>query len=170
MAESSGEFVPGIKVDAQYLEAERKPTTIKLASRRNFEAGGRQSKALIEATVGERPISLIQRPYSEHIVKFWQSSRDAGLPVVPTLRQITMDGEQSLLYTDVKADGSEVYGKALKKVLSSGFPRERPPEPSVDRHFLEITNSENLPDVVTRANEISMLATERGLRLPVDDA
>src|SRR6266567_1114957 len=88
--------------------------------------GGNETKNRLEGTLAQREVSLIERPLDQNYVDNWYAFREVGLPVVPTLRE---SSRGTLLVTDVKADGSEIYGKGLMHTLEHPMhyePRERP--------------------------------------------
>jgi hypothetical protein len=158
------------QLEAYHPSLEGSPTTLDQTSSTQFHAGGWEEKSLIEATVGDHEVSLVKRHYDPHYIETWQAFREAGLPVVPTLRLAEIDGYPSMLMTDLKVDGSELYGSGLAKTLRSGQPRVRPPDPNVDGRFLELTTPDQIEAVRAKAKEYAHRATQYGIKLPSDDA
>jgi|SRR5882672_5427263 len=157
-------------INVESVIGQIKPTILSSPLATRLMAGGGEPKAVIEANVAGRSVSLVMRAYDENIVQCWQAFKEARLPVVPTLRRVTIEDSPWVLATDVKADGSEVYGSGLEVLLITGLRRERPPHPSVDQHFLELTNDQNFPKIIVKADSFSRLASAKGLLLPEDDA
>lgn len=156
-------------IEAHSIIHDMPPTALEVVAQDRLYGGGFEYKHVIAATVGERPVSLIQRHYEERYVDTWEEFRAAGLPVVPTLRVAETEGHKSLLVTDLKADGSELYGKGLLVTLSQGDVRERPPIEMVDRRFLELTSPANIEQIQAQANEYAAVADKNEMILPIDD-
>ena len=115
---------------AETIGKDQKPTKITVNSLIPLEDVGAETKYILKGTVGKDSlISLIQRDayYGQQIEKNWEAMKKIGLPVVPTLRKLPT-GE--LLVTDMKADGSQIYGKAF----STGDYYQRP-RPQIDKFF-----------------------------------
>jgi hypothetical protein len=92
------------------------------------------------------------------------------MPVVPLLRTAEIAGEHKIISTDLKADGSELYGKALiSAILDDEDPRERPPARELDDAFVKLTDPERIAEVEERLRALADQATENYLRLPFDD-
>lgn len=106
---------------------------------------------------------------SDIFVRNWHAYRAAGIPTVPTLR--TSDNRGTLLVTDVKADGSEVYGKGMVQALSGRHDLSRHrANTQIDPLFLEITADENWQAIADKANEYTERAIDAGIVLAYDDA
>jgi hypothetical protein len=71
------------------------------------------------------------------MIATWLAFRDAGLPVAPEL--FTRPGN-TVFVADVKADGSEVFGKYLRCTLQQDMPRERP-RPKIDEYVSKADNA-----------------------------
>jgi hypothetical protein len=125
-----------------------------------------------------RTVSLMERIHvmqpgmlgsSDIFVRNWHAYRAAGIPTVPTLR--TSDNRGTLLVTDVKADGSEVYGKGMAQALSGRHDIGRyRANTQIDPLFLEITADKNWQVIVNKANEYTERAVDAGIVLAYDDA
>ncbi|HSW99294.1 MAG TPA: hypothetical protein VLF71_05680 [Candidatus Saccharimonadales bacterium] len=104
----------------------------------------------------------------QEYIAAWKAMRDAGLPVVP---EVFVTSRSTLLVTDVKADGSELYGKGLRRAAESYHPEEERvrPRPELDATFIGITSPEAMPAVVARVDELCARAQAHGIELPVDD-
>jgi hypothetical protein len=164
------------KLVAHALSPKIKPTEITVVERIEFKAGGRDDKSHVLGEVGPARVSLIERPYSPAYVEVWPIMKNAKLPVVPTLRTVQKNGESgndvndlTLLVTDVKRDGSEVYGKgyfrSLFEPLTWSSYRRRP---AIDEKFLEIMETQKA-DVLKKAREYADRATRYNIVLPRDD-
>jgi hypothetical protein len=137
-----------------------------------FLAGGSFDKYLIEGQIGNRDISLVAREVAEHVPTTWRKMKEAGLPVVPTLRidpQTRERGRPTVIMTDVKADGSELYGKGLLWSLESNEARVRP-RPDIDKYFLALTHSTHFNEIEKKVNEYKAVADKNHISLPKDDA
>lgn len=129
--------------------------------------GGNETKQLLQGEVAGRAISLVKRPFDENYIDTWTAFRAAGMPVVPTLRR---NAENSLLVTDVKADGSEVYGKALNLIVTQQVDEQRTrARPEIDKIFTDLTHPRSFPDIQNEAWRLLHRANDNALRLPYDD-
>lgn len=149
----------------------KKATEIEVVIRTPLSGNGTEPKTRVEGMVEGRPISLIERrsPTNEAFKTNWEKFRKAGLPVIPTLR---VDRERGhLLVTDLKRDGSELYGKNLKFILlNEGKVKAAHRRHSdVDKHFLELSAPESFELIKKKAEECARQATEHRLSLPMDD-
>lgn len=128
--------------------------------------GGVELKYIIRGTVGGREVSLIQRPWSYYqdrpYAPVWQSMKDAGLPVVPTVR--TTRKKESVLVTDMKADGSEVYGDGF---LVSSYER---PRPEIDKIFIDVTSPDKFKNIEQKARGYTEIANAHRIILPTECA
>src|SRR5664279_1790609 len=111
--------------------------------------GGREDKNLLEGTIGSHRVSLIERDYNPHYVTNWHAFREVGLPVVPTLRTSSWG---TLLLTDMKADGSEFYGKNLSRLLCRPRKDRFRERPEIDKLFLELADSDEYEEVIERTH------------------
>jgi len=116
-----------------------------------------------------RKLAMVERgPYSrgqqalERVLERWKACKDCGIPVVPTLR-ITDD--QTLIATDMKADGSEIYGKAMSMYFSE-FRKNTLTD--VDYIFILIYQSE-IAKIIDQAHRLAYLTAQNGILLPIDD-
>ncbi|HEU4914454.1 MAG TPA: hypothetical protein VFT16_03575 [Candidatus Saccharimonadales bacterium] len=158
----------GPPVRATSLVEGRPPVdVIEMKSTPLQDTGRDTSKHHIEGQVAGRPVSLIARKYEQRYVEAWKAYREAGLPVVPTLRVDPV--RDRLIMTDLKADGGELYGKNLSLTLNDELPRDRPPNPAVDEHFLRLMSGEDRGKVVDRVLDIGEQATAQRIVLPIDD-
>lgn len=90
------------------------PIALSIVSEFPFQMGGAESKTLIEATVGhsgkQRRVTLVERGRKAVYIEKWNLLRNAGLPVIPTLRE---SSRETVLLTDLRHDGAEIYGKGM---------------------------------------------------------
>ena len=142
------------------------PTVFDRTSRSHFYGGGTESKHLV---LGADNRSYIERLYDIRWINNWKAMRKAGLPVVPDILLNPM--RRFMLLTDIKADGSEAYGKALSRCLEypSIIPRDRP-RPDIDQLFLNLTTPENLPKIKQAVDKLVATANTSNIELPKDDA
>src|SRR5579863_2662717 len=131
-------------------------TQIDSVKKTSFKAGGWDQKSLLEGKIGTHPINLVERSYSQRYVENWGAFNAVGLPVVPTLRYgVNKDGEpETLFMTDIKADGSEIYGRNFLHVLESkraNNSRFRPRH-KLDGFFLDLTKPDGLKDIEKEGN------------------
>jgi len=157
---------PSVRHDLEVLEAR----TIGM---------GVEDKALLRVRDEDgHEFTLVERSAEEDLdrrrqsnggyARAWLACSVAGVPVVPELFVSDID---TLLVTDVKADGSEVYGKGAAQALKDYRPDvtgDRANKGS-DALFMEITKPENIETVLERVRFYSALATNAGIELPVDD-
>lgn len=141
-----------------------KITEIEVTKTTPFTSGGIEPKNLVEGTVGGHAMSLVERvKFASEYLYNWRAFKAAGLPVVPTVRINEQTG--TLLVTDIKADGSEIYGKAMAYNLDEELFRRRI---EVDARFLHLMQNE-LGDIERRVKEYVALADAHSLGLPFDD-
>lgn len=142
-----------------------------------FTAGGIEPKFRITANIGSptgNEVHLIRRSFSTDIdrrykkglyFKNWLEFKRVGLPVVGSVREIE-DGD--ILVTDLKADGSEIYGKGL---LQSLIMRDDDPNPrrnkSIDPIFKTIMRTNHII-LREEINHLVTLATKEGIMLSSD--
>jgi|GEM_PF-6758441 len=112
--------------------------------------------------------SFIQRPYDKTYIAHWNVMKKAGLPVMQDLLINPKRG--FMLLTDIKSDGSEVYGKELAYCLRIPdlTPRERP-RTSIDKLFLDLTDKETFPLIEQAADSLVHRANSHDIQLPSDD-
>lgn len=175
----SEEYPAREKLVAHALSPKIKSTEITVVNRHAFKAGGRDDKSHVIGEIGRAQVSLMERPYSPEYVEAWPIMKKKKLPVVPTMRIVDKragkddnpedEGDLSLLVTDVKKDGSEVYGKGYFRSLFEPYTwssyRRRP---DIDERFLEVMATEK-SDVRTKAREYADTATRSNIVLPRDD-
>lgn len=158
----------------------RKKISGEIESSESFYGGGTEAKQEIEANLRSESgrthkVRLIERAdnmgadglaYSEK----WKMFKEAGLPVVPTLRK-TEKG--TVLMTDLRADGSEIFGKALLYKLTGKaiFPDEQKVEVPYNfvMRFLEIVEGDEFQKLKTKVQEHVSAASESKIVLPIDD-
>ena len=140
------------------------------------EDEGVEPKYLLSGTLSGRPrkrIQLVERLYNDYtfreIMLVWQRFRQAGLPVPPTLRKTSIN---SLVYTDMKAKGSEIYGKGMHFIYTDPYrnERDRPNgiEGNLDAVFVSLIE-DKMPLLEARAAQIANVASNALLFLPHDD-
>lgn len=119
----------------------------------------------------KKSVQLVERD-GQHgtLYRKWLAMKAAGLPVVPTMRQTDRD---TVVMTDLRADGSELYGKGLggyildRIQLRTVRPREKHP---LDDRFLELMRSpQDLQKIMDKAAEYAQMANAAGILLPEDD-
>ncbi|HVF69637.1 MAG TPA: hypothetical protein VNA13_03670 [Xanthomonadales bacterium] len=143
-----------------------KATIMTVRKEFDFLAGGTERKSIVEGTVGRHRVSLIKRKDIDGRYEAnWCAFREAGLPVVRTLRR---GEERSIFLTDVKADGSETYGSNLKYVLRRNHKRSRA-RPEIDRIFVGLINPADFRKITDRVAECASIASENHILLPPDD-
>ncbi len=117
----------------------------------------------------EKKIRLLERLDLERggkkISEKWKIFKEAGLPVVPTMRK-TEDGR--IFVTDVTADGSEVYGKYFwhelmveSQEIIEGAKRME--------DFLKILEGAEFERLRGEVEKYKNLANQHNLYLPADD-
>ncbi len=108
--------------------------------------------------------------YSEN----WKLFKEAGLPVVPTLRK-TENGK--VVMTDLIADGSELYGKELGSSLSTvhefklknDFKKLLKDKLKLVKSFLDILKDEEFKHLKSKLAGYENLANQNRIYLPFDD-
>ena len=133
-------------------------------------AGGREGKSYFTAhdVVSNTDTSFVQRRFDPDFIRNWKRMNAVGLPVVPEI--FLNPGRDFMLTPDVKADGSEVYGKGLRDVLEGRYryTRERP-RPEIDEIFLELTAPQNIPMILQAAKSVASIANAHSVELPSED-
>ena len=130
-----------------------------------FKGGGMESKRLIEGRLHGHAVSLVERDlFRKEYLSTWQSFKAAGLPVVPTVRINEETG--AVLVTDIKADGSETYGKATLYNHERWLFRRRR---EIDTLFLRLMEPDTFPILERRVRECITIANAHALLLPFDD-
>ena len=141
-----------------------------LTSSLPLNGGGSEPKNRVTVSVGNRDIPLIERSNpkaADGYIRAWQLYKDAGLPVIKTLRR-TEQG--TIVMTDLKADGSELFGKGLLIQLRDrqyldDFKRNT----KLDSVFLNLTDESQLEDIIKMVAELSNIASHSNLLIPRDD-
>lgn len=155
--------------EVRFLEKtnNNKQTKVSIQSSERLAYTG-ESKYGVKATVKgkdkEREISLIRHdaPFADSIVEAWRSLKEVGIPVVPTLRT----SGNTIYSTDLKADGSEFYGKSkLRQVEEENNYGRR----KIDDLFIDLTSEDTIQKVHKRAVEIATIANRNGILLANDD-
>jgi hypothetical protein len=132
-------------------------------------------QARVKRGIKERSVRLVSRLRNRHqarsygidYVKQWELFKEAGLPVVPTLRTKQEDNEY-IYVTDLTADGSEIYGKSvfIKIMEPQGLSvYDFNPKYKLSSFLLKISTEE----IKQEAYKIADLATDRSILLPADD-
>jgi hypothetical protein len=141
------------------------PVTINVQTTTDLKLGG-TSKWIIEGKVGSQDVSLVERQFDENYVSSWHTFREAGLPVVPTLRK---SSKGTLLVTNVRAHGNEVYGKALKHELIAGFYQRPRQAKAIDDVFLRLTDPNCFSALSEKVFSYVKIANKNKIKLPWDD-
>lgn len=139
-------------------------------SQKEVGIGTEGGKRYLEVKVGNSEARFFERPYSKEVVRIWKIFRDLGLPVVPTLRKTS---RETLLMTDVTADGSRVYGKGFygllngenKGIITKNFTHN----PEMDNLFLKITNPIRFHLIKKKIEQYLKIAKDNFLIFPSDD-
>lgn len=152
-----------------------KSHVLKISERKRFYYGGLSLKQWLTAEMGDKKqitlkrLRLVERDFGKktnRIVKIYTAYKKAGLPVVHTFRKTT---EGKVVMTDVTADGSRIYGKAVSIHHIGSDGEKRSPDP-MDAVFLEfMNNKEVVAAIKTEAERIAMVASENGIVLAWDD-
>ncbi len=153
------------KIEVQRLSG--RGLTVYDVVKERFFAGGAQPKNLIEGVSGRSSkFSLVERydPGNDY-EKSWRLYKEIGLPVVPTLRR---GKNGNIFITDIKWDGSEVYGKSLGYSLG-GYGKRYRPRPQMDKIFVDLISSDIYNQVKDRVSECVDIATNNDILLPQDD-
>jgi hypothetical protein len=134
-------------------------------------AGTELQKSVVEVSVGNSALilSYIQRPHNQHYIDTWKYFRRKGMPVALGLFEVVYGDSPCLLVPDMKADGSELYGKSLESQLHEGSERSRPPRPIVDELFLDLVSPARIHEVEALVDVYVELASENRITLPTDD-
>lgn len=134
---------------------------------------GSEPKSVINASVrvGERtrPVSFIERytPFPSTWIQNWQMMREAGLPVPPTVRETD---RQTIVVTNLKAHGEEMYGKGMLIHLREAMTWDDDYKlTAVDHIFLDLIQFHET-DIIAEANRIVNIANRQLICLPTDDA
>lgn len=159
------------------------PHEVEIKTTESIDQGGYREKkrhgVLVHVGEGSRKIQLVERPDDLGYSARWAALKEAGFPVVPTLRKT---GEGTVLITDVAKDGTEVFGKSLSVLLQEledSIPEEDAHEASKKdaemlervtrvKAFLELTQGEQLEKIKKQVHEYTQRANEKGILLPVD--
>lgn len=132
---------------------------------------GSERKALVSGVLGSAATGLVTS-FVERLddVKLfaanWLDFYECGQPVV---QSVWRTEQGSLLTPDLKANGGQLYGKALRNCLESGKPPFRP-RPIIDRYFLAAITDSEIDTIQAHAFDYAQVASECGLALPEDDS
>jgi hypothetical protein len=145
-------------------------TALVVTQRDELKGMGSALKYRITGQIGSHRVSLVERFDHENFSENWKTYKEAGLPVVPTMRKTDYN---TVLMTDLRADNSEIYGKSIiRQLKESGDEREGTafePPLGVDERFLELTHPDNIGAIEAEIDNVVALANEKGIRLPTDD-
>lgn len=139
-------------------------------SSESMYGGGQEEKHLVTITREGVTHSYVARPYNDNYMRSWRAFLQAGLPVVPELYVTELEGKRMMLTTDLKSNGGELYGMNLNILMWREFPRERMPDTSVDRRFMELTRPSGLDVLRDHAEYYADVATASNLKFARDDA
>ncbi len=164
------------------LRSKKNPVEIFSKDKKNIEYGTAKKyvhHAEIHHKNKVKKVKLVERENINvgglKISEKWKILKGIGFPVVPTLRE-TDDGR--VFMTDLKADGSELFGKSLAYELQNIllFPPPRTTLKAFEgmknkENFLKIVNDkEEFRKIEEKVKKYKKLANESKIRLPVDDA
>jgi hypothetical protein len=150
----------------------KKPVKIELDSSDKLGDLGDEQKERHQGQIKSYKVSLIERKdlddgFGMKISDKWKLFKEAGLPVVPTLRR---SQKGTLLMTDVTADGSEIYGKNLSKKLEQlSVDNKASEETKLADEFLKILSGPELDKIKSQLNAYKEIANSKGICLPLDD-
>jgi hypothetical protein len=153
----------------------QKTSNVGVTSETFMGSQGSESKWRIAGEVRgktrSRQVRLIERAFDGAASSYsekWKQCKDAQLPVVPTLRLTDRD---SVVLTDVTADGSQLFGKGLNLDLqmSDDFQRSRLFNLYNIPLFRKIY-SENREKIEKELLMYSRFAWAKGILLPGDDS
>jgi hypothetical protein len=136
-------------------------------------SGAREFKTLLEVAFAgaDDRTTMVERDLHPTTAETWRAFRQAGITVSPDMYVIAQDTPAPLgrqLVPDMKADGSELYGKYMAWSLSKLRPRERT-NPHADERFIKLLGKKEQQvrtDIACRA----ALATRNNVQLAYDDA
>lgn len=137
---------------------------ITVLERREMEGGG-DKKWRIVGDVGGHHLSFIERlsPPNFPYEKKWQRLKDAGFTVVPSLLISSQTNNErtrrTVLVTDMRADGSELYGQNFNCEESRS---------EINRFFLDLTTPKKITQIEQKGLEYVDLANRLGILLPTD--
>ncbi len=156
----------------------RKPHIIEIKEEQPIMGQGLEPKVKVRAETSfgkkrlfrkrkRKEVNFVERKLnsldSDDYIAKWKQFSEAGLPVVSTLRKSSRD---SLFQTDLKSDGTELYGKAFWYLIYSKSEfRLRP----VDKIFLNLTDTNNFQKIAEKVFMYKDLADKNGILLPYDD-
>lgn len=142
------------------------PLVIRDATAERFRAGGTDIKEhIVGVDEGGAPVSYIARPYTPEFMKNWSAFKLAGLGVPEELH---WTDDERLLLTDVKADGSETYGRNMVRVMQRDLVRTRP-RPEIDELFVELLTGTARQAIIASVNDYVFTAKQHHIVLPTDD-
>jgi len=130
---------------------------------------GLETKNVVQATVTHnqrsRDVSLVERVNNTHFwLHNWQLLKDAGLPVPATVR---LSEKNTILITNFKAHGEEMYGKGLLYEYEKIPPQELKLS-HTDHIFLELMKTSKKA-ILTEMERLVGIANEHTVFLPGDD-
>lgn len=153
----------------------RKPHSLTISERKQFFHGGEKPKHRLIGKMEDskrmqsKRLRLVERDFGEatdRIIEMYSAYKKAGLPIVHTFRKTT---EGKVAMTDVTADGSRIYGKAVSIHHFGSSGEKRSPDP-MDAVFLEfMDDKEAVAAIKIEAERIASLASENGIVLAADD-
>jgi hypothetical protein len=128
----------------------RKPIVVE--NRRKLWDSGVDAKWILTGEMSNHRFSLLERignPYRPYETR-WLALKEAGLPVVPTVRKT----EHGVIVTDLKVDGSEIYDDHFYP----GMSREHP---AINPLFLNLTSPRNFTIIEDEVNKHRDRATAK---------
>jgi hypothetical protein len=125
-------------------------------------------EGVMQRNAKTKRVSLIERPYNdpERIIKIWRCFKEAGLPVVPTMRRTE---DKTLLVTNLKVNGSEFFGKGYWYHRTHNPDIKDLPLTDIERQFLRATEPESMDQIKKLALYYADSATSNQIELPIDD-
>lgn len=128
--------------------------------------GGREAKNILSVQFeGEvEPTFLIERTRCPNSVRTWARFHTSNITVAP---DIYVSDYDKLMVPDLKADGSEVYGKYLAALLLDRRERELE-RPQIDELFVGLLEPKER-QINDKVAQCARTASEERLKLPFDD-
>lgn len=159
---------PEVMVAVPVGTSSPEPRTIEVLGRASFASfyGSREEKSVLDVRIektGERTTLLERADIGKYPV-VWSVLSEAGLPVVPDLY---VGPDNTLLATDLKADGSEFYGKSYSMSVEFRHEHERP-RPEIDPIFMDLIERK-APEIEEQVQDYARKAAEAGVLLAYDD-
>jgi hypothetical protein len=152
-----------------------KPVVVEVTKSTPIGLGMERKKIIRGKVIGNsgktKNVSLIERtPYNEvalnKLLHNWRIARDSGLPVPPTIR---LSDRNTILVTDISADGSYIFGKSFTARNINVVAGELEEILEKENRFFQVWNRDK-EEIVLAAHQLALDASNAGVLLPSDDA